>query len=163
MLHVGAADRRDESEVDEDEQLAEAVVAVRSRSAGVEPSREHGGRADRDEPPRRARREPQTRTRTRSQSPRTRRCARSSRRPASRPSIERDRRAPRRCRARRRSSRWRSSSPPAATSAMTRHSTAFSQSIAAGRTSSVPITTGTAAAGSVLGRAASTQRRYRPG
>ena len=54
-MHVGRAGGGDEAEEDEHEQLAEAVVAVGLRPAGVEPPRGDGSRPDQQQPPGRRR------------------------------------------------------------------------------------------------------------
>ena len=114
VLHVGGADGRDDAEVDEHEELAEAVVAVGSWSTGVEPTGADRRGADRDQPPRRPRREEESRQRRRRMNDGEGGVAHPrARRRASTPSSETDRRAPRRCRECRRSSRWRSSCRPA--------------------------------------------------
>src|SRR5207237_141974 len=50
-LHVRRADRGDEPEEDEDEELSEARIAVRARSAGVQPARGERRDADEQQPP----------------------------------------------------------------------------------------------------------------
>ena len=50
-LHVRRPGGGDEPEEHEHEQLAEAVVAVGMPPARVEPGRDHGHRADREQPP----------------------------------------------------------------------------------------------------------------
>ena len=61
VLDVGRARRGHETEEDEDEQLAEAEVAVGPRSAGVGPPRDAAHETERDEPPRDAGRQPEAR------------------------------------------------------------------------------------------------------
>ena len=114
-LHVRRPGGGDEPEEHEHEQLAEAVVAVGMPPARVEPGRDHGHRADREQPPllghdhereageRRDREEAEA---DREHLPRLRRPR--SREPG------RARPGARRCRAPRRSSRWRSSPRSAA-------------------------------------------------
>ena len=160
-LRVVRAGHRDDAEEQEHEDLAEALVAVGPRPAGVEHAGEDRGRADQQQLPARGRDQVgagehgQRRTRRRSR-PAPGAAARA------RPRSPARARAGPRCRRRggRRSSRWRGSCPTwmnsAPSSAARKVRTLKVSSVAA---SAVPTSTGATAAGSVRGRAAISQMR----